>query len=332
MKDYHKILGVSPKASPEELKKAYRKLATQYHPDKSTGDEEKFKEISEAYQALTNPQPSPTGFTSGGFSHHTVDDMFEQMFRHFGGSRTQRQTRRRTFDLDAYVTLSITLKDLYLGSKQKVSFTKQVGCLACNGQGGTFTSCTSCQGTGVRNLQPQPDVVVRTTCSDCSGTGETLLQKCTPCSGFGRTGQTIEEEITIPAGAGSLNESIMLNIRGYGHEQGTVRGSLFVTIRILPQKLYRQEGLNLLYDTEISYTDLCLGTTFEIPLPDDSKISLKIPPGTSLSKLQRLRGKGLPQANSLRKGDFMVKLHLSIPKSVTKEQETLLQQLRICGL
>jgi len=331
MKDYYSVLGVTPQSTPEEIKKAYRKLALQYHPDHNPNNpvaEEKFKEISQAYEEIVNPS-SRSGFH--GFNGASVDDIFAEMFSHFNGRSNQR-SGKKSIDLHAQHPIFLSIKEFYCGVSKEVVFIRNTYCGDCEGQGGKLDKCTYCNGSGMKAQQQGMGTVVMTTCPACGGRGHKIVEVCKTCDGKGFKGEEVTEKIDIPPGVGHLHSDVVFTVRGKGYKYKNNVGNLNLVISILRQNNFQQDGLNLITESCVRYTDLCLGGKVKIILPDESDVHIKLMPGTSLSKIQRVRGKGVSQFNSSKKGDLLVKLNLVVPKEVTNEQRDLLDKLRICEL
>ena len=336
MKDYYQTLGVAKDAAQDEIKKAYRKLALLYHPDRAeTGDEEKFKEISEAYSVVGDEQkryqydnPSPFDNLDRAAQHADFEQMFNNMFR-----SQQSQQNFGHIHPDIEVQTTITLKELYTGTKKELSFVRLTHCEKCNGAGGATTVCTTCKGSGQIQKRHGP-ILFSTPCTACRAQGRSVdkTKLCTACEGNGYTSANVTHSFEIPAGAGSLNQNVILNAAGLGNKIGKHVGSLSLFVQVVPEPNYSQQGLNLNYVHEILYSDLCLGGPVTIKLLDDSIISLKIPPGTDLYGIQRIKQKGISSVNTNQKGDLLVSFKITIPKNMTPEQETILQAIRKLGL
>ena len=354
-RDYYEVLGVSKSATPEELKKAYRKLALQYHPDRNPGDkeaEEKFKEAAEAYEVLSNPEKRQRydqfGFAgmsgAGGYSGQgmSMDDIFSQfgdLFADFGlgsffsggfgGSRSGRVARERGSNIR--VPLKLSLQDIEKGIKKKIRVKKDVVCEHCHGSGsetGETETCPTCKGRGqvvqmVNSIFGQMQTA--STCPHCGGTGKVIKNKCSHCNGQGIVKGEEVIEIDIPAG---VSEGMQLTLRGKGGAgpHNGVNGDLLVLIEEEAHPDFERDGSNLIYNLFISVTDAILGTDAEVPTVS-GKVRVKIAPGTQSGKILRLRGKGLPNVNSYGSGDLLVNVNVWIPKKVSKEEEKTLQNL-----
>lgn len=361
-RDFYEILGVSKDASAEEIKKAYRKKAIQYHPDKNPGNkeaEELFKEAAEAYEVLSNPQKKQRydqyghagmgGAAGGGFSGHdmSMDDIFSMFGDIFGGGgfgggfsgfggfggggRSQGKRVHRGSDLRVKVTLS--LDDVANGVEKKLKLKKYVACTNCSGTGAAsgsdYVTCDTCRGSGhVTRVTNTLLGQMQTTsaCPTCNGEGQIIKNKCTQCHGEGIVRD--EEVVTfrIPAGVG---EGMQLNVSGKGNagRRGGVNGDLHVIIAEEPHPDLIRDGNNLIYNLFLSMPDFVLGATAEIPTIE-SKVKVKIEAGTQPEKILRLRGKGLPDVNGYGKGDLLVRIHAWTPKKISSEEKKMLEKLQ----
>ena len=359
-RDYYEVLGVSKTATPEELKKAYRKLALQYHPDRNPGDkeaEEKFKEAAEAYEVLSNPEKRQRydqfGFAgmngAGGFSGQgmSMDDIFSHfgdIFADFGlgdlfgggfrsgfsgGSRSGGTPRERGGNIR--VKVKMNLQEIEKGAKKKIKVSKYVPCEHCHGSGsadGATDTCPTCKGHGqvlrtVSSLFGQMQTA--TTCPNCGGTGKIIKNKCTHCHGDGIVKGEEIIDIDIPAGVG---DGMQLTLRGKGGAgpHNGINGDLYVLIEEEAHPDFERDGSNLIYSLFITVPEAILGTDAEVPTVS-GKVRVKITPGTQSGKVLRLRGKGLPNVNGYGNGDLLVYVNVWIPKKVSKDDEKLLQEL-----
>ena len=358
-RDYYEVLGVSKSATPEELKKAYRKLALQYHPDRNPGNkeaEEKFKEAAEAYEVLSNPEKRQRydqfGFAgmngAGGYSGQgmSMDDIFSQfgdLFADFGlgsffsggfgggfgGSRSGGVARERGGNIR--VKVKMNLQEIEKGAKKKIKVSKYVTCDHCHGSGsedGATETCPTCKGRGqvvrtVNSLFGQMQTA--STCPNCGGIGKIIKNKCTHCHGDGIVKGEEVIEIDIPAGVG---EGMQLTLRGKGGAgpHNGINGDLYVLIEEEAHPDFERDGSNLIYSLFITVPEAILGTEAEVPTVS-GKVRVKITPGTQSGKVLRLRGKGLPNVNSYGNGDLLVYVNVWIPKKVSKEDEKMLQEL-----
>jgi molecular chaperone DnaJ len=356
-RDYYEVLGVSKTASADEIKKAYRKLAMQYHPDKNPGDkeaEEKFKEAAEAYDVLSNDQKKAQydrfghqgmggagGFGGGGMN---VEDIFSQFgdifgegspFEGFfgggGGRRSERGRGQRGSNIRVKVKLN--LEDIANGVQKKIKVKKHLVCDTCNGSGAkdssSYQTCGTCQGSGtVRKVTNTflGQMATTATCPTCQGEGRIITSNCTKCRGEGRVYG--EEVITIDIPAG-VTEGIQLSMTGKGNAgvRGGYAGDLLITIEEVTHPELRREGNDVIHELYLNFADAALGTSVEVPTIG-GKAKIKVPKGTQSGKLFRLQGKGLPSLNGYGKGDQIVEVQVYTPTEMTAEEEQLLEKLR----
>ncbi len=353
-RDYYEVLGVSKNATGPELKKAYRKKAIQYHPDKNPDDkkaEEKFKEAAEAYEVLSNEQKRQRydqyghaglgGAAGGGFGGGmNMDDIFSHFgdifgggsfFGGFGGGGRSSQHVNRGSNLR--VKVKLTLQEIANGVEKKIKVKKHVECKDCNGSGAesgsAYETCTQCNGSGqvtrVQNTilgQMQTSAV----CPSCHGEGKIITNKCKSCAGEGIVKDDEVITINIPAG---VAEGMQLSVSGRGNaaRRGGINGDLLILVQEEEHpELIRNEN-DLLYNLFISIPDSILGTAVEIPTIE-SKVKVKIEGGTQSGKILRLRGKGLPDINGYGRGDLLVKINVWIPSKIKKDEQKLLEKLQ----
>lgn len=353
-KDYYEILGIPRNATEEEIKKAYRKLAIKYHPDKNPGDktaEEKFKEINEAYEVLSDKEKrarydqfghagvGSSAASDGGFYGSggiNMDDIFSHFEDIFGGSfgfggTGARSTRTRRGG-DVKIQIKLTLEEIATGVTKKIKIKKQVSCDACGGTGaknGRMSTCPTCKGSGVITKVQQTilgTMQTRSTCPTCAGTGRVLEEKCNKCNGIGTIWGEEIISFNIPAG---VEDGMELSLRGKGHAapQGGIPGDLIIQIQEAPHPHFKREGNNLIYHLFLNFADAALGTDVEIPTLD-GKVKIKIQPGIQSGKLLRLKGKGLPSVNGYGKGDIIIDVNVYTPTNLTPEEKRILEQLR----
>jgi molecular chaperone DnaJ len=354
-RDFYEILEVSKSATAEEIKKAYRKKALQYHPDKNPGDkqsEEKFKEAAEAYEILSNPEKRQrydqfghSGVSgSGGFSggNMSMDDIFSMFgdvfgdafggFGGFGGSHG-RNSQRVNRGSDLRVKVSLTLKEIATGVEKKIKVKKYVPCTRCKGtgaqDGSSFSTCSTCHGSGhvtriTNTLLGRMQTT--TTCPACQGEGHSITNKCVHCSGEGVVREEDVISIRIPAGVG---EGMQLNVTGKGNtgRRSGVKGDLLVIIQEEDHPELIRDNNNLIYNLFLTFPQIAIGTTAEIPTVE-GKVKVKIEAGTQPEKVLRLRGKGLPDVNGYGKGDLLVKVHVWVPQKLTSEERKTLEKLQ----
>lgn len=357
-RDYYEVLGVDKNATPDELKKAYRKLALQYHPDRNPGNkeaEEKFKEAAEAYDVLSNPdkkarydQFGHAGLDgNGGFGGGSMnmDDIFSQFgdifgdffggggfagFSGFGGGRQQRG-RSVMRGSNLRIKVKLTLEEIEKGVEKKIKVNKYVPCKTCNGTGArnnAFETCPHCGGSGVvtelkRTILGQ--MQTRSVCPHCGGEGRIVKDKCYDCNGEGIV--KAEEIITINIPAG-VSDGMQLSLSGKGNAapRGGVPGDLIVVIEELPHEHFERQDTNIFYNAFITFSQAAMGTSIEIPTLT-GKAKVKLEQGTPSGKVLRLKGKGLPEVNGYGRGDLLVCVNVWVPKSLTREEKELLQKL-----
>ncbi len=356
-RDYYEILGVSKNASDEEIKKAYRKKAIQYHPDKNPGDkqaEENFKEAAEAYEVLSNNEKRQRydqfghagvggaaggGYGGGGFS---MDDIFSQFgdifgghfggFGGFGGGGSSRGGQRVNRGSNLRVKVKLNLQEIAKGAEKKIKVRKAVACSHCNGTGAdganAFSTCQTCRGTGAVTRVTNTilgRMQTQSVCPDCQGEGKTITRKCTHCNGEGVVNQEEIITINIPAG---VAEGMQLSMNGKGNaaRRGGVNGDLLIVIEEEQHpELIRDEN-DLIYNLLLSFPTAALGGTIEIPTID-SRVKVKIDPGTQPGKVLRLRGKGLPTVNQYGTGDLLVNISVYVPETLNKEERKVIEKM-----
>ncbi len=339
-RDYYEILGLSRTASESEIKKAYRVLAVKYHPDKNPGDaeaEEKFKECAEAYSVLSDAQKRSqydrfghAGMGGGGFDpgFTNIEDIFD-LFGFgdmFGGRQRTRSTVQRGSDLR--YDLEITLEDAAKGKDEKLRIPRLEKCEPCSGNGAepgtTPESCISCGGRGQTQFQQGFFSVMRT-CPNCRGTGKIIRTPCKECRGQGRIEKERTLEIKIPAG---VETGSRLRISGEGEAgvNGGPAGDLFVVIHVSEHETFERQGANLYSAIPITFSQAALGADVKVTTLDGEE-DLKIPAGTQTGTVFRIRSQGMPALGGRGKGDLFVAVTLITPKTLTKEQRQLLEQL-----
>jgi molecular chaperone DnaJ len=353
-RDYYEILGVSKSAGDDEIKKAYRKLAIKYHPDKNPDDkgaEEKFKEAAEAYEILSNSEKrqrynqfghAGVGGASqgggGGFGGGmNMDDIFSQFGDIFGGGGFGGGSRggggrRVVRGSNLRIKVKLNLQEVAKGAEKKLKVNKFVSCGTCKGSGaknGQFDTCKLCNGSGVQVRTQQTflgAMQTQTTCSGCNGEGKIVKDKCNTCHGDGIV--RAEEVITINIPAG-VAEGMQLSVGGKGNAapRGGINGDLLVLIEEEEHPELKRDGSNLFYDGYVSFADAALGTSIEIPTVD-AKVKIKIEPGTQSGKVLRLKGKGLPDVNSYGTGDLLVNINVWTPQTLTAEEKKILENLK----
>lgn len=359
-RDFYEILGVSKSSTADEIKKAYRKVAMQYHPDRNPGDkaaEEKFKEAAEAYEILSDADKraqydrfghqafAPGG--RGGYGGHpggmNMDDIFsnfgdifgDDIFGSFfgGGARGGGRGRARgSRGSDLRVKLKMTYEEIAKGASKTIKVKKYVSCNTCSGSGAkdkaSVQTCGTCGGSGqVRKVQSTFLGQMQTvgTCPTCNGEGTTIAAKCGSCKGEGRVFGEETVTVNIPAG---VQEGMELRMEGKGNagERGGMNGDLRILIEEEAHAELQRDGLNVAYDLHISFTDAVFGTEVQVPTID-GKAKIKIPAGTQSGKIFRLKGKGFPAVQSYEKGDQLIHVNIWTPQHVSSEEKALLEKL-----
>lgn len=360
-RDYYEILGVSKTASVEEIKKSYRKVAMQFHPDRNPGDkaaEEKFKEAAEAYEILSDQDKraqydryghagvsgAARGAHAGGMNMEDIfsqfgdifgDDIFGSFFGGGGGGGARARSGQRAHGVrgsNLRIKLKLTYEEIAKGVTKNIKVKKYVTCNVCGGNGAkdksSVQTCSTCGGSGqVRKITSTflGQMQTVTTCPACNGEGSMVTSKCTNCKGEGRVYGEETVTIDIPAG---VQEGMQLNISGRGNagERGGMPGDLIILIEEEAHKELHREGLNVAYDLHISFTDAVFGTNVEVPTID-GRAKIKIPAGTQSGKIFRLKGKGFPAINSYEKGDQLVHVNVWTPQHVSSEEKAMLEKL-----
>lgn len=343
-RDYYEILGVDRKASASDVKRAYRKLALKFHPDKNPDDtqaEEKFKEAAEAYEVLQDDQKRAqydrfghdglkggAGPGGAGFGGMNMDDIFSQFGDIFGGGFGGGQQgggrRRRMKGSNLRIKVKLTLEEIATGVEKKVKVFKQV-----QAEGAEYSDCQTCQGTGqVRRVQNTilGQMQTASTCPQCQGSGQSVKNRPAGSDQWGMVRQEAVVAIDIPGG---VEDGMQLSVRGEGNgaPMGGVPGDLLVVIEAIPHEAFQRNGKNLHYDLYIPFTDAALGAQAEVPLLG-SKAKITIEAGTQGGRIVRLRGKGLPAVDSYGQGDLLININVWTPKKLTKDERELLEQLR----
>lgn len=357
MKDYYTILGISKTAKKEDIKKAYRKLAHKYHPDKSGGDEQKFKEISEAYQVLTddrkraeydrygrvfsdqtgaqNQYGGEGGFDFQGFENafHGFDfsDIFEDFFG-FNGQGGRRVERGR----DIFVDIEISFKEMAFGTERRAMLNKPTTCDACKGtgaeQGSDFLTCEICKGTGSVKENKRSifgSITSVAECSKCKGKGKIPKNLCGNCKGAGILKKSEEITIKIPPG---IEHGEMIKISGKGEAVSRgISGDLYIKIHIAKDTVFSREGINILMNLDIPMSEAILGGERIIDLIGET-IKIKIPKGTDSEDLLKVKGKGILYNNNKTRGDLIIKIKVRTPKKLSRHAEQLIEELKKEGI
>lgn len=359
-RDFYEILGIGKTASSDEIKKAYRKVAMQYHPDRNPGDksaEEKFKEAAEAYEILSDADKKAQydryghagvsgngrghGGGPGGMNMEDIfsqfgdvfgDDLFGNFFGGGGGGRGRSSRNRGVRGSNLRVKIKLNFEEIAKGVTKNIKVKKHVACTTCQGSGakdkGSVQNCGTCGGSGqVRRVTNTfiGQMQTVTTCPTCNGEGTTITSKCPACKGEGRVYGEETVAIDIPAG---VQEGMQLNLSGKGNagERGGMPGDLIILIEEEQHKELQRDGLNVAYDLHITFTDAVFGTQVEVPTID-GRAKIKIPAGTQSGKIFRLKGKGFPAVNSYQKGDQLIHINIWTPQHLSAEEKAMLEKL-----
>ncbi len=359
MKDYYEVLGVSRNASQEEIKKAFRKLAQKYHPDKPGGDEKKFKEISEAYSVLSDEKKRKqydmfgsagtgggfdfSGFQNGGFDfsqfgfggqagsvEFDLGDIFNEFFGASAQGRQENKTRRGA---DIKIDLEISLKEASFGAEKEIEIQKYNSCQACAGFGGTeLQDCNTCSGKGFTLESKRSifgNIQVEKPCETCSATGKIAKNKCKTCAGAGVIKEKTKIKITVPP-LSSDGDIIKVKAEGEAVKAGEP-GDLYVELHVAQDPVWRREGLNLITEMNIKLTEAILGAEKEIETLDGKTLSIKIPALVKHKDILRIKGKGLKDSY-YGAGDILVQIKVELPKKLNRKQKALLEELKESGL
>ena len=348
-RDYYDVLGVQKNASEGDIKKAFRNLAKENHPDKNPGNqqaEKRFKEISEAYETLKDSQSRSAydqfghaasqggmgGSGFGGFNANftgSMSDIFEDIFGEFtgrrSGQRSRSNTQKRGADLRA--EMEIDLKDAYFGTSGQLNINGNVGCDDCNSSGASKGSdrvqCQNCGGSGTGRAQ-QGFFTLERTCSVCSGNGSVIQNPCRSCGGSGRVRKNRKLSVNIPTGVGD-GTRIRLSGEGEAGENGGPNGDLYVFLSVRPDNFFKRNEADVLCEIPIDFITAILGGEIEVPSPDGKKLKISIPESCQNGRQFRLKGKGMPVLQSKRFGDLYVQIHVEVPKNLNSKQKTVLK-------
>lgn len=343
-RDYYEVLGVSRDATPEEIKKAYRRCALKFHPDRNKNDpeaEKKFKESAEAYEVLSNEEKrrrydqfGHEGVAGGGmhdFSHMGVEDIFSMFNDIFGGAFGGRSTRGRRRGADLQAEIEITLREAAFGAEKDLSFTREDLCDDCNGSGAAPGSerrnCPTCGGYGQVEQAGGFGALfgrVVTICPSCRGQGSVVAQPCRKCRGSGRTLKQRTLRVRIPAGI-SDGQGVTLRGEGEPGEAGAPRGDLHCYVRVAQHEMFERRGNDLLCRLPISFTQAALGARVEVPTLN-GRAEVSVPPGTQHGQIFRLAGLGMPDLRTGRTGDELVQVFVEIPRKLSERQKKLLRE------
>ncbi len=355
-RDFYEVLGVAKGASDDELKKAYRKLAKQYHPDMNPGDknaEAKFKEVGEAYEILSDPQKrgrydqfghagvDPSygagaggfggGFSGGGFGFEDLGDIFESFFGGgFGGSTRARNPNAPIKGADIRLSMGLDFMEAVKGAKKAVSVSHQQTCKTCGGTGAAGgvrpEACAECGGTGqVKVSQRTPFGVVQSArpCTRCGGKGTIIKEPCKVCGGKGRARVTKTLEVSVPAGIDD-GQSFVLRGEGDHGQNGGPAGDCVVTVNVRPDPLYERDGFDIWCEIPLTYAQATLGDELTVPTVD-GKVTYTVPEGTQPGAVFRLRNKGVPYVNGRGRGDQYVRVSLEVPRGLSNKQKEALK-------
>jgi len=353
-RDYYEILNVTKSSSADEIKKAYRKVAMQYHPDRNPGDkaaEEKFKEAAEAYEILSDSDRKAQydrfghagmrGNGGGGGHYSNMEDIFSQFGdifgesgfeSFFGGGRRSSGRSRGTRGSNLRVKIKMNYEEIAKGVNKQIKVKKYVSCTVCSGSGAkdknSVQTCGTCGGSGqVRKVSNTflGQMQTVTTCPTCNGEGSTITHKCGNCKGEGRVYGEETVSIDIPAG---VQEGMQLSVGGRGNagERGGPNGDLLILIEEEPHPELHRDGINVGHELHISFTDAVFGTQVEVPTID-GRAKIKIPPGTQSGKIFRLKGKGFPAVNSYEKGDQLISVNIWTPQNLSAEEKAMLEKM-----
>lgn len=351
-RDYYDVLGVEKSADDASIKRAYRKLAKQYHPDVSTEDnaEAKFKEVQEAYEVLSdsqkraqydrfghqanNGQGFGQGFGGAGGFDFDINDIFSSFFG--GGSQGQSRTRPRKGQ-DVQRRMSVSFEEAVFGAKKKIKVTVHEECSTCHGTGAfskdDVKTCSQCGGTGTVFVEQQSlfgRTRTQTTCPKCHGKGKEVTKACNTCHGEGIVSKNKEVEVKVPEG---IDTGQQIRLEGYGHKghNGGPSGDLYILFDVKKHDIFERHGDDIVVETPITFSQAALGDSIKVPTPHGA-VKLKVPPGTQSGTTFRLRQKGIPNVRTKRLGDQHVVINVVTPSKLSKQQRKLFEQLSGTGL
>ncbi|MFC6332468.1 molecular chaperone DnaJ [Paenibacillus septentrionalis] len=341
-RDYYEVLGVGKDASTDDIKKAYRKLARQYHPDvnKAADAEEKFKEVKEAYDVLSDDgkrstydqfghvDPNQGMGGAGGADFGGFGDIFDMFF---GGGGRQRDPNAPQRGNDLQYTMTVEFVEAVFGKETEVTIPREESCDTCHGSGakpGTSPKvCTTCHGTGQQEVvqnTPFGRIANRRVCQTCRGTGKIIVDKCGTCHGNGRVRKQRRIKVTIPAGVDD-GQQIRISGEGEGGKNGGPAGDLYIVLRVKSHEYFDREGDDIYLEVPITFAQAALGDEIEVPTLTE-RVKMKIPAGTQTGKYFRLKGKGVPKLRGIGNGDQHIKVTVVTPTNLSDEQKELLRQ------
>ncbi len=337
----YETLGVPKTASQDEIKKAYRKLVREVHPDTNPGNEERFKDVQSAYDILSDPEkrsqydrfgaaangagPGPAAGTTFDFGDFDLGDLFGGIFNRGGGSRQQQRGQRGN---DVEVQVQVSFEDALKGVQTTVPVQLELACHTCHGTGAapgtTPITCPECNGSGVVATS-QGLFALQQPCPRCHGMGSIVEKPCPTCKGAGRERRTKRYTVKIPAG---VKDGTRIKLKGKGEAGygGAPAGDLYVVTRVEPSKIYERKGDDLIVTVPVTFTTAALGGSVDAPTPEGT-VLLKIPSGTEDGKLLRIKGRGAPKLKGGGKGDVIARVRIEVPKKLSKKQRELLEQL-----
>lgn len=358
MADYYSTLGLAKGASAEDIKRAYRRLAHQHHPDKNKGDEQKFKEVSEAYQVLSDPQKrqqydqfgttsdqarrngagfDPAGFDFSNFGQgmggqgFEFEDAFDIFSDIFGGRPTRTRTRRER-GVDLEMEINLEFKEAVFGVEREISLDKKDLCQRCKGSGAEpgskISTCPKCHGNGQIRTSRRTifgQIASTVTCDECEGTGKVPESVCKDCRGSGTVKRTKKLKVKIPAGIDG-GQRIRINNEGEAGYKGSRFGDLYLKINVKSHPLFKREGENIFSEIPVSFYQAALGTETEVETVD-GKVTLKVPAGTQSGKIFRLKNRGVPYLNDSGRGDHLVTVRVITPTKLTRKEKELFKKL-----
>lgn len=347
-RDYYEVLGVQKGASDDEIKKAFRRMSKQYHPDLNPGNkeaEEKFKEVNEAYQVLSDPDkkskydqfghagvdPNFGAGSSYGGAGFDFGDIFGDIFGGFGGGfgGGRRNGPKRGSDIRRVIDISF--EEAAFGCTKQMNIQAQEKCDTCGGTGAkkgtTVTTCSACNGTGRVKTQQRTILgymTTETTCPQCHGEGKIIKEPCRDCRGTGTIRRNKTIEVQIPAGIDD-NQTIQLSGKGEAGSKGGPNGDLLITVRVRPHEIFQRRGNDVFINMPISFVEAALGATVKVPTIDGGCVELNIPEGTQMGSRFRMKGKGIPYLRSKSRGDQYVTVEVEVPRNLTSKQKEILK-------